>query len=264
MDGLGIAAETRRWAHVYADLGWRVFPVVRGAKRPIYRGWQADATVDHDRIDRWWRRDPAPSIGIVTGEAFVAFDIESTHLDVLRAWLEGQPAPLPSTPIARTGRGGIHILARAPSLEAGRDLVLDGVHLGELKARGGFIVAAPSVTTGAYGWLRSPDEVGVANAPAWLLALAPARPRRPLAAACGRTIGVAEGQWRLAGLARTVAHAPEGHRNDLLYWATRRALEAGIPVGVAASVMSRVGRGVGLTEREVDATVHSAITAHGR
>jgi hypothetical protein len=258
------ATETRRWAHVYADLGWRVFPVVRGEKRPMYTGWQVDATVDHDRIDRWWRRDPAPNIGIVTGEAFVAFDIESDHLDALREWLATQPGPLPSTPIARTGRGGIHILARVPSIEGGRDLLLDGIHIGELKAQGGFIVAAPSVTTGTYTWLRSPEEVPVADAPGWLRDLEPERSVARLAASCGRTLGVAEGQWRLAALARTVAHAPEGRRNNLLYWAMRRALEAGIPAEVAGSVLSRMGRGVGLSEREVDATVGSAISGHDR
>ena len=144
--------STRDWALVYAGLGWRVFPVERGGKKPMYKGWQADATTDPEQVARYWRSDPSPNIGIVCGEAFVAFDIEAAHLERLRQWMRSEAHDLPATPIARTGRGGIHILARALSNRGGGNLYLDGVHIGELKGSGGFIVAAPSRTTGSYGW----------------------------------------------------------------------------------------------------------------
>jgi len=35
--------STRDWALAYAQLGWRVFPVVPRGKRPMYAGWQRDA-----------------------------------------------------------------------------------------------------------------------------------------------------------------------------------------------------------------------------
>jgi hypothetical protein len=142
--------NTRDWALAYADLGWRVFPVIAGGKRPLYRGWQRDATTDPQRIERWWHGGPGePNIGIVTGEAFVAYDFEAAHLPALQAWIKRRGLSLPDTPIARTGRAGIHILARAHArASSGRELFLEGVHIGELKSAGGFIVACPSRTSG--------------------------------------------------------------------------------------------------------------------
>jgi Bifunctional DNA primase/polymerase, N-terminal len=40
----------RESALAYARLGWRVFPVAAGEKRPLDRGWQRDATTDPDLI----------------------------------------------------------------------------------------------------------------------------------------------------------------------------------------------------------------------
>ena len=251
------------WALAYATLGWRVFPVVLGEKRPMYPGWQRDATTDPGVIARYWRTEPGPNIGLICGEAFVAFDIEAEHLPALRSWMRTEGHRLPTTPIARTGRRGIHILALAPPDTAGRVLRLDGVHIGELKAAGGFIVACPSRTTGSYSWMRSPEEVAVADAPEWLCDLAShdvARPR-PASAAL---IGPSPGERRLAGLARAVLQAPEGNRNGLLYWAMRRAIEDGIPASIAGSVLTRMAAGAGLGEREIRATIHSAELASSR
>ena len=158
------------WALAYARLGWRVFPVVPGGKRPLYKGWQRDATTDPGLIARYWRREPGPNIGTICGEAFVAFDIEADHLPVLSAWMRQHGYRLPETPTASTGRGGIHVLVQ-PFVDGGCALQLDDVRIGELKGRGGFIVACPSKTAGSYGWLRSPLDDGVAEAPPWLRSL---------------------------------------------------------------------------------------------
>jgi len=159
---------TREWGRLYASLGWRVFPVAPGDKRPMYRGWQRDATIDPAQIKRYWRSEPGPNIGLVCGEAFDVFDIESAHLGALRAWMEHAGHRLPRTPLARTGRGGIHIVVAPTGIGGGRDLRLDGVHVGELKSTGGLIVVCPSLTEGRYRWLRGPDEVALAPAPDWL------------------------------------------------------------------------------------------------
>lgn len=254
------AAETGCWARTYAELGWRVFPVTPGGKKPVYKGWQADATTDPVLIEQYWRRDPSPNIGIVTGESFVAFDIEAQHLDGLRSWMGAHGHRLPETPIARTGRGGIHVLARAPSIEGGSDLYIEGSHVGELKAQGGFIVAAPSVTTGIYGWLRGPGPV--ADAPRWLLTLRD-RPARPIRRTPARVRSAGDGRRRLDALAAAVIGIGPGKRNKYLYWAVRRAIEEGVPETLAASVLRRSASRAGLTPREIDATIGSAIDKKG-
>lgn len=252
----------REWALAYASLGWRVFPVVPGGKRPSYTGWQRDATTDSRLIARHWREEPAPNIGIVTGEAFVAFDIEAAHIPLLcQATRDGRHR-IPATPVALTGRRGIHVLLRSDR-SSGHLLELGGVHIGELKGGGGFIVVCPSLTTGAYRWLRSPLEVPLADTEPWLDGLV-RRTEVVARTGVGRTLGPAEGAPRLAALARAVEKAPEGQRNSLLYWAMRRAIDDGIPSTVAGSVLGRMATSAGLGEREVASTVRSAMEAGTR
>ncbi|MBF6604227.1 MAG: bifunctional DNA primase/polymerase [Chloroflexi bacterium] len=247
----------REWALVYGRLGWRVFPVVPGGKRPLYRGWQRDATSDPEQIGRYWRSEPGPNIGVVTGEAFDAFDIEVDHLDAIRTFMREGGFSLPLSPIARTGRGGIHILAAPTGLGGGHDLYLRGVHIGEFKSVGGFIVVCPSVTVGAYVWRVPPDDAPVAAVPAWLVDFAKrpsGLPRRPAA----RIASVAEGERTLTRLVGAVRAAGEGRRNSLLYWAVRRAVDEGVPSGLAGRVLARAALAAGLTESEIGATVRSA------
>jgi Bifunctional DNA primase/polymerase, N-terminal len=244
-------------ALVYAELGWRVFPVVPGGKRPLQRGWQSDATTDPTQIERYWRSRPTPNIGIVCGEAFDAFDIEAAHLPALRAWTEDHGLSLPLTPLARTGRGGIHLLVEPTGTGGGRDLFLDGVHIGELKSTGGFIVVAPSVTEGPYRWLRSPDETPLADTPSWLLDLLK-RPSTRRSSPPTNRADPARRRRQLDALAEAIANAGTGRRNKYLYWAMRRAAEEGVPALEAARTLGRSALDAGLDEREVTATLRSA------
>lgn len=248
----------RDWALTYAAMGWRVFPVVPGGKRPIYTGWQRDATTNPELIVRYWRTEPGPNIGIVTGEAFVAFDVEAAHLPRLRTWIEAQGHRLPPTPIARTGRGGIHLLVRASTSCASHVLRLDGVHIGELKAAGGFIVACPSRTEGPYGWIRSPEDVELLAAPGWLAGLAVERTAsQPRAAASTQPLSPSRAVALMAGLYRVVSTAPEGDRNALLFWASCRVAEHGVDTQAAAEILLAAAKRAGLPEREALATIAS-------
>jgi hypothetical protein len=247
---------TRDWALKYASLGWRVFPVVVGGKRPLYRGWQRDATTDRHHIARYWRSEPAPNIGLMCGEAFVAFDIEADHLPALSAWVREHGHRLPDTPVARTGRRGIHILV-APFSEGGHALHLGGVRIGELKARGGSIVACPSRTQWRYEWLQSPVDRGVARAPDWLRSLAGERSRQPSARAESRLLTPSRAVALASGLFRIVAEAHEGERNDILFWASCRAAEHGLERSAATDILLTAARQAGLLEREARATIAS-------
>jgi hypothetical protein len=250
--------DVRQCALEYARLGWRVFPVVPGGKRPLYRGWQRDATTDPGQIARYWRTDPAPNIGVICGEAFDALDIEAEHLARLRAWLAESGHILPRTPIARTGRGGVHILVQPLGIGGGRDLYLAGDHIGELKSVGGFIVVCPSVTVRPYTWLREPLDPPIA-APAWLLGLLE-RPPRPMRTA-PRPRPQRSGTGQLRALSGAVGRADIGNRNKILYWAMRRALEDGNPPRSAGLALARAALHAGLEQNEVEATIRSAYAA---
>lgn len=255
------AMDAREWALRYASLGWRVFPVIAGGKRPLYAGWQRDATTDPEQIARYWRHEPGPNIGVVTGEAFDVVDIEAPHVGAFATWLSAHGYALPETPIAKSGRGGVHILVRAAEPFGGRNLHLDGRHVGELKSTGGLILVCPSRTAGPYVWLRSPLDGPLADETSWLLPLlarsARGRPTRRV-----RLIGSDDGRRRLEALGRVVARAPEGRRNNVLYWAANRAFEAGLPAYFTGLVLLRASLSAGLVEREAQATIRSAWQNH--
>jgi len=251
------ASAAQRWALAYASLGWRVFPVVHGQKRPLFKGWQQGATSDPELIGRYWRTDTAPNVGIITGQALVAFDIEATHLPLLAAWMRDRDSRMPVTPIARSGRGGIHILVRPDAVRSGHALRLDGVHIGELKAHGGFIVACPSRTIGAYSWLRSPLETRLAEPPDWLLELV-TEPRSRIpssspALSPSRAVAI------VAGLHRVVAEAQSGERNAILFWAACRASEHGLDPVAASDILLAAALEAGLPDVEARRTIASGL-----
>jgi hypothetical protein len=243
---------TESWARTYAAIGWRVYPVERGGKRPLFSGWLADATTDPGLITRWWPREKsAPNIGVVAGERFDVIDIEAAHVMGFRD--AARARGLPVTPVARSGRGGLHVYF-APHGLGTRRLVLYGVHIGELKGSGG-VVVAPSVTTGPYAWLRAPFDVPVAESPAWLRALVDmphhegVRPTGHLSPS--RAVAL------VAGLYRVVAEASEGERNAMLFWAACRAADHGVDRKAAAEILLSAALKAGLPEREARATIAS-------
>jgi hypothetical protein len=252
-DRIGVS-RTASWARAYADLGWRVYPVERAGKRPVYGGWLTDATTDPMLIDRWWPRDTgAPNIGVVAGETFDVFDIEAPHVKAFEAAVPG--GTLPATPVARSGRGGLHVYV-APLGLGTRRLVLQGVHIGELKGSGGVLVP-PSMTTGPYEWLRDPSTVTVTAAPRWMRAMV--QEARPIATGAVGRLTPSRAVALMAGLYRVVAEAREGERNGLLYWATRRVAEHGIDRDAAVSILLSAALSAGLPEREARATIASGL-----
>lgn len=247
------ASTTATWATSYAAVGWRVFPLEPGGKRPLpgFR-WADWATDDPHRLRALFPDDDR-NIGAVTGELFDVFDVEAAHLDAFKRYAEGHT--MPPTPLASTGRGGWHILV-APTGSRTRNLVLDGVHIGELKGRGGYIVVSPSATERQYRWILAPTDMAVAPAASWLLALvAPPPEPRPVRPAVTRRDQLV----RLETLARFVARATEGTRNNLLYWAAMRAVEEGIPTGLAAAALGSAAADAGCERGEIEATLDSAL-----
>lgn len=244
------------WAASYAAAGWRVFPAY--GKVPAFKGWQQAATTDPTLLNRWWPRDDDSNVAAVTGESFDVFDIEVEHLPALLAHMRAGGRSLPSTPIANTGRGGLHIFTRPIGVDGTRRLFLDGTHIGELKSKGGLVLVCPSVTERQYTWRFAPAGMALAEAPDWLAALV------------DRTRTATRAPWRQASLAprsdlapleRTVRRAEMHNRNAALHWAACRAVEKGVPEALAQEVLfaaSVAAEPTALRKRQARATIRSA------
>jgi hypothetical protein len=156
-------------ARAYAlELGWSVLPTSTG-KRPIGKlaphGWH-DATRDARTIDLWWLRNPERGVAIAcrpSGLAVLDVDPRNGGDEQLHD-LERDLGPLPETPRALTGGGGLHVYLRHPGVPLVARLA-PGV---EIKAEH-YVIAPPSVTSGRYVWEIDPEDVPLVEIPpAWL------------------------------------------------------------------------------------------------
>lgn len=138
-----------------------------------------------ERAEVIWGVQRPPNVGIVTGpqSGIFVLDVDAGGDKVGFASLNqltSQYGELPETREADTGSGGKHVIFRWPASQevtnSNRNLPPDL----DIRGKGGFIVAAPSVTLkGDYYWVDE-GETPVADAPRWLLDLLrpPERPQR--------------------------------------------------------------------------------------
>jgi hypothetical protein len=166
-------------ALAYAALGWAVFPLAPGTKKPLIAGGGGfkAATTDSDQIRRWWET-PDANIGIATGKisgiSVVDVDIkpwEDKHGDETLRELTDKHGSLPLTLMQTTWSGGMQIVFAyregAPNAAGSYGKWLDG------RNDGGYIVAPPSKVVdgereGVYRWLSDPRTTTLAAMPSWL------------------------------------------------------------------------------------------------
>ena len=200
----------------YAARGWPVLPV-RGKKAAL-SDWPHMSTTAQELPRLWFGGAHAgANVAVVTGirSGFFVLDIDQHGADGEEALaaLEAQYGALPETVEQLTGGGGRHLLFKMPRgakliNRTGKNAIIAGV---EIKAEGGYIVAPPSihpVTGRAYEWEANhhPDDIPIADAPAWLISLATAKPE-PLQSAPVHVDKISEGSrndhlTRLAGSMR--------------------------------------------------------------
>lgn len=264
--------DVARHALAYAARGWRVFPLQPGGKKPLpgSRGF-LDAVSDPAEVVRLFA-DPSLNLGVATGGGLLVLDVDrkgsADGAESLARLLE-QHGALPRAPAVATPSGGWHLYLYA----AGEHRSTAG-RLGpglDSRARGGYVVAPPSTVDGRkYRWCagRSPRDVPLAPAPAWLLeALKPAAPqpaepyRPPLTVSTSpRYVAAA-----IEDECLTVAHAPEGTRNHALN-AAAFALARFVAAGEADAAAVRealliAARHAGLPDYEAQRTIRSAFEA---
>jgi len=235
----------------YAQTGWPVFPCLPGAKEPATRHGFQDATTEPQVIRRWWSRFPTANVAIATGEPAVdVLDVDVrpdadgyAALDQLkRAGLLAGAVALVGTP-----SGGLHVYFRGTDQPC-KSLHRLGIAL-DFKARGGYVLAPPSVVAGRpYRLLDHRAGAGRLDWAKVECLLVPPRPR-PAPRQAGRA-------GDAAGLVAWLAGQREGNRNAALFWAACRAVDAG---ATDLSNLVDAAVSIGLGEQEARRTVASAL-----
>lgn len=138
----------------YASKGHPCFPCKAGEKVPATRTGFKEATTDPDQIRKWWTQNPAYNIGLPTGQAFDAIDIDLPGWEVVDEATINDLCPGDWIGLVSTPRGGLHIYV--PPTGAGNTVgMLPGI---DFRGRSGYVLAPPSVTKdGVYVWKDPPQ-----------------------------------------------------------------------------------------------------------
>jgi hypothetical protein len=271
----------------YAQRGWAVFPCHEPAmggcschredcpspaKHPRTPHGLRDASTDPEVVSRWWRRWPDANIGVRTGgeSGLIVLDVDPDH-GGLRSLveLERRHGRLPPSLTVRTGTGR-HYWFRHP----GWPLRNSAGRLGpgiDLRGDGGYIIAPPSrhASGRRYQWTCGQP---LAPAPHWLLALArePTRLDPPISLRQHPAPNDTR-PWARAALdgelarIRTATHGSRNHTLNRSSFALGQLVAAGhLHEEPVRSALLRAGLDVGLTPREVQATVASGLRAGSR
>ncbi|RIQ10850.1 bifunctional DNA primase/polymerase [Jiangella rhizosphaerae] len=245
-------------AAAFAANGIPVFPCAPGAKHPLTEHGFEEATIDLDQVKAWWRTWPTANLAMPTGAPLwdvLDVDVkngESGYPALRRlkqaGLLEGWSHAV------RTPGGGLHLYF-AGTAEGNHALYR---HKIDYRGAGGYVLLPPSIVDTARGArrydtieVRDPDRVRSFDWAAARDLLQPAAPPPPPTPIHAHV----SADRRMPYLVDHVRNAPEGNRNNALFWAANRALDNGsTDLGplVAAAVEA------GLDYRAAAATAASA------
>ncbi|MEV6234938.1 bifunctional DNA primase/polymerase [Saccharopolyspora shandongensis] len=275
---MSASAQLLQWAVCLAELGWKVFPLQPGTKRPAlhgrkscpgtgvcgngHQGWEQRATDDLDRVCRCWSIRPF-NIGVATGPSdLVGIDLDlpkpigvqsgrdrrgvRSGAEVFASRARREGAVVPATYTVTTPSGGTHLYFRAP---AGVELRNTSGALGPLidtRAHGGYLVAPGSITPeGAYELY---DDTEPADLQGWLVQALASKPSAAISAP--REIAAAKPAAYVSAALRDeaerVAAAKPGQQNSALYG--------------AAKALGRLVAGGAVSDAQVRAVLHQAMS----
>lgn len=161
-------------------------------KHPRTTDGLTSATIDIEQIRQWWSRWPHANPGARTGRDSGVFilDVDADGFDALDelAASRGIPNWCPDTWTVRTGNLGAHLYFRHPGsdvkVRTTAGVIASGV---DVRGDGGYAVLPPSrhVSRRRYEWVQglAPQEMGLADAPLWLLELVIEHGTRPVGVA---------------------------------------------------------------------------------
>lgn len=253
------------------------------------RKWKGRTATTEAEAQEWWRKGYQSNIALLMGYGHdgpvVALDVDGSEGVNSLAALEREHGALPKTAEQQTGRGR-HLIYKLPSgieietIKNDAGEVAPGL---DVRARGGYIIAAPSVhPAGAvYRW-KDPHAL-ITEVPAWLLALLPRRGppsnqrkvqpgRASVQVVLGNDSGVSRKEAsRYKGaldkalaedLAALASMSPNSGRNVFLnktaYWSMRLAIGAGVDLDYVRDQCHFAAEQSGLTQGEITSTLNSA------
>jgi hypothetical protein len=246
-------------ALAYAAMGWAVFPLAPGTKKPLIAGGGGfkAATTDEKQIREWWTDAPEANIGVATGKisgiTVVDVDIkpwaDKRGDDTLRE-LTDKHGVLPFTLMQNTWSGGKQIVFAfqqgAPNSAGCYGKHLDG------RNDGGYVVVPPSRVAedereGTYAWLSDPRTTTLAPMPTWLMDQVDGQKK-------------SKGQKFTSGLKTVQQMAGDGRNNALTSLAgTMRRRDVSEDALRAALLAENARFPAPLDESEIEVIVQSAV-----
>ena len=237
-------------AHRYADHGWFTFPTAPGSKIPVTEHGYLYATTNHKTIQQWWRSEPESNVAVATGHPgpdVVDVDKKGDRSG-FGAWNELKRAGLAGEPqaIIKTPSGGMHAYYRGTEHQRNGHLP---EKLIDFRSTGGYVVTPPSQVGGRpYAVVSKQASAATVDWQKVRKHLDPQPYRAPERDA--------DGPRDVSHLAGWMARQPEGNRNEGLFWAANRAIEAGDTATLDG--LAQAARDAGLDAREADRTIRSA------
>jgi hypothetical protein len=255
-------------ARFYISLGWKVFPLVQRGKVPTIKGGYQIATDDPAIIAAWARQFPHANIAIATGKVsgIIVIDIDKRNGGFATlAKLAGVGFVFPLCPEAKTGNGGRHLFfAYRGNIESGKNKLGPGIDVQSDKR---YIVGVPSWIGesdqgpgGSYEWLNKPTSTPPAL-PYWVVEKLKPKPIARPQFEPRMTHEMAERS--LEGMARRLAGASAGSRNELLNWCAFHAgqlvRERKIGSSVVEARLTQAALAAGLPLPEIRKTIQSGL-----
>jgi hypothetical protein len=146
-------------AHLEKVNPWSVIPV-RNDKRPVgsWTAWQSRAMTPSEAKTAFLShrvKGLAVVCGTVSNLTVLDFEQRSLEIPEVQAILEFAK----TVPRTRSGGGGVHLFF-ASSGERNKPLELNGVHVGDVRGEGGYIVLPPSAhpSGNTYQWELEPSN----------------------------------------------------------------------------------------------------------
>lgn len=141
-------------------MGFRVFPLIPGDKKPAVSRFPIVATSDEIQIRSWWNDKPDCNIGISTS-GFVVVDVDTKKGRHAFDNFKNMGGDELNTFTVRTATGGLHCYYRGPNSK----LAVNVVPAIDIRSHGGFVVGPGSVTSSANEGCVNGEYAVVCNAP---------------------------------------------------------------------------------------------------